>query len=141
MRLTVLFTAALLGSALAPAASAQQAERKGKVDAFTIKQGIAKLQELIDQPAPAGLPPADAAQYQAQTDWLKSVRLRFTGLVTPSRDAATGAATGRQADPAARLGELQQAVAGEAKRRFQTLSNASKARHEMAMSIIANIRA
>jgi len=120
----------------------QATSRVNKIEAITVKQGVAKLKELIDQAAPGGLTPAEQQQYKEQTEWLTSAHSRLSVLT--AREAASGMATGRQAAPvtesAQKLTELQQALQMES-RKFQTLSNASKARHDMAMSIIRNMKA
>lgn len=82
-------------------------------------------------------------------------RDRATGMALgrTARDQATGQASGRRASEASpgqasgarmdasdkAIGDLKSAIELEA-RKFQTLSNASKARHDMAMSSIRNLK-
>lgn len=70
------------------------------------------------------------------------VREASSGQSSGRRDAATGQASGQSAAPAPAMGllELKGAIEQEA-RRFQTLSNASKARHDIAMNAIRNMKA
>jgi hypothetical protein len=126
------------------------------------------LQTLIDQPAAVTLSKEDLAAYQKQTEWLKSVLTRLevsTGVKAPRdvatgqasgkrqatagdvvspRDAASGMPTGkRQHKPMMMTPELESffgAVENES-RQFNTLSNASKARHDIAMNAIRNMKA
>jgi hypothetical protein len=134
----------LLGAAVATPRTAftQPPAATPKVEAITIKQGLATLKGLIDQPAPDGLNAADQAQWKSQTDWLTSAYERLSVLT--ARESSSGMATGRKASPdattAAKLEELKATLARES-RKFQTLSNASKTRHDMAMSAIRNVKA
>ena len=115
-----------------------------------------QIQTLVDQPAPAGLAGADLSGYQAQTQWLRSVVERIksprdmatgqaTGKheVTSPRDAASGQATGkRQHKPVTftmQLDALRMEIEEES-RRFSSVSNASKARHDIAMNAIRNMK-
>jgi len=120
----------------------QPAASKPKVEAITIQQGLTTLKELIERPAPVGLSAADQAQWKSQTDWLNSVYQRLS--VLKPRDASSGIASGRQASAGAvaeqKLAELKKVLDLES-RRFQTLSNASRARQDAAKNAIQNLKA
>lgn len=111
-----------------------------------VEEAMTALQTLIEQPADATLSKEDLAAYQKQTEWLKSVLTRLeasTGVKAP-RDVATGMPTGkRQHKPMMMTPEIESffgAVEKES-RQFTTLSNASKARHDIAMNAIRNMKA
>ena len=97
---------------------------------------------------PRGLTPAEQASYTAETEWLTSVRTRMDdlgvkhGVIAP-REAATGMPTGkRQHKPHVFTSEwsVLQAQIERESRKFNTLSNASKARHDIAMNAIRNLK-
>jgi hypothetical protein len=116
--------------------------------AFSIPHVLERVSSAIDQPMPEGLSPAEQRRYVAQTEWLESVRNRIevmgirTGVMQP-RDQVSGRATGRRATQA----EVQQEIEALTKaietesRRFTTLSNVMKARHDVAMNAIRNMKA
>jgi len=121
---------------------------------------LVKLKKLIDTPAPAGINDRHRAEYAAHTKWMKSAYDR----VLTAREHASGMATGRTATAMASdvktprdatsgppTGKRQHGVAPrdmlkleetleEEGRQFNTLSNASKARHDMAMNAIRNMK-
>jgi hypothetical protein len=115
---------------------------------FVLPHVLEAVGKAIDLPAPAGLSAADQKSYEAQTVWLKSVRTRIGPLaaaeqsvITP-RDPATGQASGKRQhgtvivrgwDP------LQKTFETES-RQFETLQGVMKARHEMAMNAIRNLK-
>ena len=117
--------------------------------AFVLPHVLEALDQTISQPAPAALSAADAKSYAAETEWLKSARTRIEQLgtragVTPSREASSGMATGkRQYQPIIFRRELDalKATLEQESRQFNTLSNASKARHDIAMNAIRNMKA
>ncbi|HEV8613824.1 MAG TPA: hypothetical protein VGQ73_09935 [Gemmatimonadales bacterium] len=138
-------TIACAGLPLAGQLAAQDsAARKG----FVLPHVLEVIGHAIEQPMPAGLSPGDQKSYAAETEWLKSVRTRLeetgrrVGILAP-RDAATGMATGRrQYQPLEiqkEIDALRQALEREG-RQFNTLSNASKARHDIAMNAIRNLK-
>ena len=118
---------------------------------------LAALKKLIDAPAPAGLSEKDRAEYASHTAWIKSAYDRVitareagsgmaTGKVADNgvkspRDVATGQSSGKRQHgvPAADIVRLRGTFETES-RRFQTLSNASKARHDIAMNAIRNMK-
>ena len=147
---TVLFAvvaAAGIGgaAAAAPLAAQEVTEKKG----FVLPHVLEVMASAIAQPMPRGLSVADQKSYDAETAWLKSVSDRLeamgirNGIVSP-RDPATGLATGkRQHKPYQFTSDwkaLQPIVEQEAVQ-FNTLSNASKARHDIAMNAIRNLKA
>ncbi len=110
-----------------------------------IRTAVAVLDGMLGDPAPAGITPAGAREYQLHTEWLASVRERLR-VHLADRDAALSTPTApsdasrRMAAMDAQFLALQEAVLSES-RRFQTLSNASKARHDVAMNAIRNMKA
>lgn len=113
---------------------------------------IAALDELIGRPAPDGLTRVQHATWNDQTAWLTSVRQRYYELsesyaaaeknVAAARadDASSGESmANRMAQMNMQLVALQNAIQMES-RKFQTLSNASKARHDTAMNSIRNMK-
>ena len=115
---------------------------------FVAPHILERFAAVIDEAPPSRLTAADQQQFAAQTVWLKSVRARLQALdgragVISAREFARGQSSGRQQAPnpaaAAELAALLQTIEQEA-RQFNTLSNASKARHDLAMSIIANLK-
>jgi hypothetical protein len=98
---------------------------------------VAALDTLIASPMPAGLSRAEIAAWDQQTAWLKSVSDRYRPLGASYGGANLAASSLAQLDM--QFLELQQAVQSES-RKFQTLSNASKARHDVAMNAIRNLK-
>ena len=101
---------------------------------------IRKFDELIRRKPPESLTRRQLTEWNEQTKWLKSVRDRYQEM-----DAAYSPS--RQRAPATDMAKLnmqflalQNAVQMES-RKFQTLSSASKARHDIAMAAIRNTRA
>jgi hypothetical protein len=147
------------------AESQARAAAQARVDGLAA--AVATLDQLIASPRPAGLSRAEAATWDEQTAWLRSVSDRYRPLGTaygganlaapfiPGGAVVSAAITGPAPAPPARPGAsaaapslaeldaqflaLQQAVQNES-RRFQTLSNASKARHDVAMNAIRNLK-
>ena len=117
--------------------------------AFVLPHVLEALDQSIAQPAPPALNDADARSYAAETEWLKSARTRIEQLssqagVTPAREASSGMATGRrQYQPIIIRKDIEalKATLEQESRQFNTLSNASKARHDIAMNAIRNMKA
>lgn len=146
-------------SVLPVAARAQDASRAAPA-AGAHEDVLLTLKKLIDTPAPQGLNDKHRAEYTAHTKWLQSAydrvltaRERASGMATgraaaapasdakTPRDAASGLPTGkRQHGVSPRdMMKLEETLEEEG-RQFNTLSNASKARHEMAMNAIRNLK-
>lgn len=128
-----------------PATAQDPIEKK----TFSFPHVLETIGKAIDQPMPGGLGAEDQKAYLAQTEWLKSVRRRMeaisgTSEVTAPRDVATGQATGKRQHGSVVIvkewGPLRSAIEEES-RQFNTLSNASKVRHDIAMNAIRNIKA
>jgi hypothetical protein len=164
LALSLGFVALLLHAPLAA-----QGERQTPKTSFG--SALTQLRSLVEQPAPPGLGQDDVASYQAHTDWLKSVVARLEHSIKSPRDIATGQASGKQmggqpvTPPSAEVTTPRDRATGQASgqrqiatvlspdmdlllkqiqeesRRFQSLSNASKARHEAAMNAIRNMKA
>jgi hypothetical protein len=116
---------------------------------FVLPHVLEKIDAAISQPVPSGLSPADAKSWAAETAWLKSAKSRIEsvgieyGVLAP-RDRATGMATGRRQYRPAEISksvDSLRAVLEAESRKFNTLSNASKARHDIAMNAIRNMKA
>jgi hypothetical protein len=98
---------------------------------------VAALDTLIASPRPAGLTRAETATWDEQTAWLRSVSDRYRPLGASYGNASLAASSVAELD--LQFLTLQQAVQSES-RKFQTLSNASKARHDVAMNAIRNLK-
>ena len=115
----------------------------------SVQSAIEVLDAQIAAPAPATLTPAEILEWQEHGAWLSSVRERLAGFLaenggafgdTPGLKATAGADLKQKiAQMNLQFGQLQETTQMES-RRFQTLSNASKARHEVAMSAIRNLK-
>lgn len=117
---------------------------------------LRKLEQLGKQPVPAGLSRRQLLNWNAQTALIKRIYARVThhrthtkqlikrsGLMLRNRSASSRQRQGILADMKTlnkQFLALQNAVQIES-RKFQTLSNASRARHDIMMSSIRNIRA
>ncbi len=104
--------------------------------------------KAIDQPIPDGMSSEDQEAFAAHTTWLKSVRSRIEAMaaqrdVRAPRDAASGQASGKRQHAPIKItkewGALLATIEEES-RQFNTLSNASKNRHDMAMNAIRNMK-
>lgn len=117
--------------------------------AFVLPHVLEAVGQAIDTPAPKGLSAADQKAYAAQTEWLKSVKKRIEPLAAESdvktpRDPATGQASGkRQYQPVLirKKWETLQATIEQEARRYENLQGAMKARHDIAMNAIRNMKA
>lgn len=114
---------------------------------FPLPHVLEAVGKAIDQPAPTGLNVADQNAYAAQTEWLKSVRKRIEPLALRNepnapRDVATGQASGKRQHGALPIKEWRalQATFEQEARRFDQLQGRLKARHEMAMNAIRNLK-
>jgi hypothetical protein len=120
-----------------------------RVRLSTVQSAIEVLDEQIALPASPALTPAQLVQWNEHGDWLSSVRERYADFLAENGGAfgdtpgLMGAAGKDMMQKMAQMNlqflELQQATQTES-RRFQTLSNASKARHEVAMNAIRNMK-
>jgi hypothetical protein len=104
----------------------------------SIDKAVASLTELIAQPAPRGLSSADQQQWAEQTKWLTSLKERYSSF-GQSQGLNGGDLVQEMASMNTEFLALQAATQKES-RRFQTLSTASKARHDLAMNAIRNIK-
>ena len=112
-----------------------------------IATAIARIDQLIRQPLPKGLTPAQVAQWHQQTAWLSRIRLRLATYrrnlrVTIDRSQSR---SGKNMVAEMALSNrqfllLQDAIQMES-RKYQTLSNAARTRHDIAMAAIRNMRA
>jgi hypothetical protein len=108
-------------------------ERAEAIDGVT-----QELDRLIVQAGPRKMTLDEQAAWRAQSDWLKSVRSRlanYRGKLTRQDTAMVE----KMAAMNMQFLALRQASEKES-RKFQTLSNASKARHDIAMNAIRNLR-
>jgi hypothetical protein len=104
---------------------------------------VAQLDRLIASPRPARLSRSEAAAWNRHTAWLTSVRNRYQALL--DSHAAAAGSTSEQSMLSAmeemntQFHELQKAVQTESSR-YQTLSNAGRARHDAAMNTMRNLK-
>jgi len=129
-------------------------ERKGQLDAkqsqtnlqaienrrAKLRTAIGELDALIRRERRADLDARQRAEWNEQTKWLESVRNRYQEMQTAYSSPRQRAGTADMARLNAQFLALQNAVQMES-RKYQTLSNASKARHDVAMKSIQNTRA
>ncbi len=116
--------------------------------AFVLPHVLEAVATAIDQPAPKGLSAADQRSYAAQTAWLKTVQDRLKPLaaasdVTVPRDAASGMPTGKRQHGSLVIvkewGVLQTTFERES-HQFDALQGVMKARHDIAMNAIRNLK-
>jgi hypothetical protein len=144
----------LLGLALTAPASAQvRAPAAADPGLDSARAALASVEQAVTQ-IDGALSPMKSAKGggadSAHTAWLRDVRgrldafagqLRQATVVSP-RDRPTGQASGQRYHEwrwRTALRELQDAIITESGR-FQTLSNASKTRHDLAMNAIRNMK-
>ena len=154
---------ALAATAIAAFPAASPAQDATRASAPAAEDVLVTLKRLLDAPAPNGLTAAERAEYVRHTAWIQdayqrivTARDRATGMATgrragtteatsgsisTPRDAATGQATGKRQHgaPNTVLAKLTSDLEQEA-RQFNTLSNASKARHDIALNAIRNMK-
>ena len=115
-------------------------ERADAIDGVT-----QELDRLIVQAGPRKMTLDEQAAWRAQSDWLKSVRSRladYRGKLT----AAFGQELPNEAAMVVKMAAMNmqflalRRASEKESRKFQTLSNASKARHDIAMNAIRNLR-
>jgi hypothetical protein len=114
-----------------------------------VQAAVAALEAQIAIPTPRGLTVAQLAEWKEHGTWLASLRERYANFLAENGGAfgdsagVTGTAgedlTKKMAQMNMQFLALQEATQTES-RKFQALSNASKARHEAAMSAIRNIK-
>ncbi|HJR42302.1 MAG TPA: hypothetical protein VJ812_09400 [Gemmatimonadaceae bacterium] len=145
----------LLLAAMAPATVQPQSKSEKKLRS-TMTKSNAQLRSVelgllsLDR-AMASSSSVVSADDKAHYQWLIDVRARITARHAELREAVRAAEQAKAGAPAnaslvermeqmnAQLAALRKAVQTES-RRFQTLSNASKARHDAAMNAIRNMK-
>ena len=106
-----------------------------------IRTALATLDGMLGDAPPTGITPEVAREYQQHSEWLASVRDRLRGHLADRDANLNGSAMAqRMGAMNAQFLALQDAVQTES-RKFQTLSNASSARHDVAMNAIRNMKA
>ena len=150
-QLRLVLVAVVTASSLA-AQENRQTPKQSFGTKLSVADAAAKLHGLVTETnIPPGLTPAEQKAYQEHTEWLKSVESRLNQLthtVRPPRDASTGQASGRESS----IGQVSEGVKApdvdllkkqieEESRKFTTLSNVLKTRHDIAMNAIRNMRA
>ncbi len=149
MRSTRLLGLALFGTVAAGlVATPVTAQETDTRKTYPVPHVLEVIRTTIAAPAPKGLSAGDAKEYAAETAWLITVRDRLEtsaveyGVVSP-RDAASGLPTGkRQHKPmevTIHFDAIRKTFEAEGAR-FNTLSNASRARHDIAMNAIRNMK-
>jgi hypothetical protein len=123
----------------APAATITVDSAKARIAA--INALVSKLDEQIAKPAPKGATATVTTEWENSAAWLTSVRDRYAAhaLELQNAVAAGGDMVAKMAQMNMQFLALQNATQNES-RKFRTLSNSSKARHENAMSAIRNVR-
>jgi len=111
-----------------------------------VQAAIATLDAQIAAPAPRSLTAAQQAEWKEHGAWLSSVRQRYATFLAENGGSFGDTPGVSGADMAKRMAQmnmqflaLQEATQMES-RRFQTLSNASKARHDIALNAIRNMK-
>ena len=129
----------------------------------TVTDARNKLEELIQQPVPKELTKEQVKNWKEQTQWLKSVSERLAAyqekqkqssepsepvlttkvgqpkkVTVKQKEAATTAMTATT-QTNMEFQNLQNSIQMES-RKFQTLSNAAKARHDVAMAAVRNLK-
>ena len=114
----------------------------------SVQTAIATLDGQIAIPAPKDLTAVELVEWNEHGDWLSAVRERYANFLaenggnfgdTAGLRTASADLTKQVAAMNAQFLKLQEATQIEA-RRFQILSNASKARHEIAMNAVRNMK-
>ncbi len=115
----------------------------------SVQTAIDLLDTQVAMPAPPKLTPAQIVEWKEHGAWLASVRERYANFLaqnggafggTPGLVGTAGADMAKQmAQMNTQFLALQEATQTES-RRFQTLSNASKARHDIALNAIRNMK-
>jgi hypothetical protein len=116
-------------------------ERAEAIDGVTRELG-----RLIVQAAPRKMTLDEQAGWRAQTEWLKTIHSRMAGYRAKMTEKVFGhdlpdgkALVEEMAAMNQEFLKLREATQRES-RKFQTLSNASKVRHDIAMNAIRNLR-
>jgi hypothetical protein len=107
--------------------------------AATIQSAIGILNDLVAETPPGGLSRPERAAYDRHTAWLLDVRDRLEAHVGLRNQVSGSGMVAEMTRMNQEFLELQQAVQSES-RKYQTLSNASKARHDVAMNAIRNMK-
>lgn len=105
-----------------------------------LKAAVTTFDELIRRKPPASLTRRQLAEWNEHTKWLESVRDRYQKMHSAYSPVRQSSPTTDTAKLNSQFLALQNAVQMES-RKFQTLSNVSKARHDIAMAAIRNTRA
>ncbi len=115
----------------------------------SVQAAIDVLDQQIAVPVPDKQSSAQVAEWKEHGAWLASVRERYANFLaqnggafggTPGLVGTAGADMAKQmAQMNTQFLALQEATQTES-RRFQTLSNASKARHDIALNAIRNMK-
>jgi hypothetical protein len=108
--------------------------------AATIQSAIGTLNDLLAETPPRGLSRLERAAYDRHTAWLIDVRDRLETHVGLRNQVSGSGMVAEMTQMNQEFLELQRAVQSES-RKYQTLSNASKARHDAAMNAIRNMKA
>lgn len=138
--------AVLTVAVIATPAAGQELEAR---ETYSVPHVLEVTRTLMEQAEPSGLSVGQRRMWIQHTEWLKSVHARIEALgveagVIQPRDKGPAMTTGRRTWEPIRLqrelGTLQKTLLEEA-RRFETLSNVMKARHDIAMNAIRNMKA
>jgi len=135
--------------AIAPAPAPVKTVDAARLRLSGVQTVIETLDAQIATPPPKGLTAAQLLEWKEHGAWLSSVRERYANFLAENGGAfgdSAGLAGTAGADLTKKMAQmnmqflsLQEATQMES-RKFQTLSNASKARHEIAMNAIRNLK-
>ncbi len=130
---------------VAPPAQVQTVDA-ARIRLSAVQAAIETLDAQIALPMPRKLTPAEATEWKEHGAWLSGVRGRFATFLAENGGAfgdTPGLSGGDMVKKMAQMNRhflaLQEATQMES-RRFQTLSNASKARHDIALNAIRNMK-
>ena len=120
--------------------------QQGQARLDSLGSAIVVFDDLIDSPPPSGLSRRERSAWREQSEWLAEVRQRYQSFaerLSTQTSSASGLSGQAMMNEMTRMDmeflSLQSEIQN-ASRRFQTLSNAMKARHDAAMSAIRNIK-
>lgn len=139
--LVIVGVAIVLGSSSSMALDTEVERARLDRNVGIAKAAATPFNEIVGERAPAGLTDKQKRGYEDQTGYLGRSAGRFLQLQGQAAKllANPNATVAQMAAMNTQFLALQNAVRNEA-RKFQTLSNASKARHDIAMNAIRNLK-
>jgi hypothetical protein len=107
-----------------------------------LRSAITTCRQVAEQKAPANSDEKQRKGFEEQSTWLRGAATRISNAAASAQallDKAGGGTVEELASMNMQFLALQEALQNES-RKFQTLSNASKARHDTAMNSIRNMK-